>query len=419
MAVPPTRSRGGRTGAGLAALLGGLAIAAPAAAAPLDPTFPANDAVVGLRPAFTWEAAAALPGRYEVYVELPGGPVEVAEVAGTATTATAAVPLPDDVRLRWFVRAAGASGSPLDTLLAARRHIQVATPPGPPAITGSPPAITRSPAPLFAWTGSRVSSRWAVLNAAGVQVQSGTVGAPSGQAAPAPLPDGSYQFRVAQRNLVGVEGPPAAVGFSVDTVAPGGLTLRRSTVRPDSRNTPSYSWTGLEPGAVVTWRILRASGAAVQGPATAAGGQVAPATLRAGSYVFEARQTDLAGNAGPLATDPFVVLPRLAAGVRLPMRHTGRLTPSVGATVRAVRPTLRWTSGPKGTRIYNVQVFRVADGAKLRKVLSAFPKRQRFIVPRRKSLARGACYVWRVWPFRGQRALPSPLGVSHFCVRPK
>jgi hypothetical protein len=84
-----------------------------------------------------------------------------------------------------------------------------------------------------------------------------------------------------------------------------------------------------------------------------------------------------------------------------------------------VRPTLRWTSGPKGTRIYNVQVFRVADGAKLRKVLSAFPKRQRFIVPRRKSLARGACYVWRVWPFRGQRALPSPLGVSHFCVRPK
>jgi hypothetical protein len=419
MTVPPIRSRGWRTGAGLAALLGGLAIAAPAVAAPLDPTFPADDAVVGLRPAFTWEAAAAVPGRYELFVELPGGPVEVAEVGGTTLTATATVALPDDARLRWFVRAAGGSGSPLDTVLTSRRHIQVATPPGAPAITGSPPAITRSSAPLFAWSGSRVSSRWSVLNAAGAQVQSVAVGAPSGQAAPAPLPDGSYQFRVAQRNLVGVEGPPAAVGFSVDTVAPGALTLRRSTARPDSRNTPAYSWTGLERGATVTWRILRASGAAVQGPASAAGGQVAPAALRAGSYVFEARQTDLAGNAGPLATDPFVVLPRLAAGVRLPMRHTGRLTPSVGATVRAVRPTLRWTSGPKGTRIYNVQVFRVADGAKLRKVLSAFPERQRFMVPRRKSLARGACYVWRVWPFRGRRALPSPLGVSHFCVRPR
>ena len=67
----------------------------------------------------------------------------------------------------------------------------------------------------------------------------------------------------------------------------------------------------------------------------------------------------------------------------------------------AVRPTLRWTAGPKGTRTYNVQVFRVVDGAKLRKVLSAFPHKQRFVVPRKKALARGACYVWRVWPFRG------------------
>ena len=222
MTVPPFRSRGWRTGAGLAALLGGLALAAPAAAAPLDPTFPADDAVVGLRPAFTWEAAAAVPGRYEVYAELPGGPVEVAEVGGPRLTATATVALPDDTRLRWFVRAAGAPGSPLDTVLASRRHIQVATPPGAPAITGSPPAITRSSAPLFAWSGSRISSRWSVLDAAGAQVQSGAVGAPSGQVAPAALPDGSYQFRVAQRNLVGVEGPPAAVGFSVDTVAPGG-----------------------------------------------------------------------------------------------------------------------------------------------------------------------------------------------------
>ncbi len=420
MAAPRIRSRGRPALAGLAVLVGGLALAAPAASLPLDPTSPVNDAVVGLRPTFSWEGAfLPTPNRYEVYVELPGGAVEVARVAAPATTATATVALPDDTRLRWFVRAAGGPGPGGDTSIATRRRIQVATPPGPPAITGSPPAITRNPAPLFSWAGGRVSSRWSILNAGGTPVQSGAAASASGQVAPAPLPDGSYQFRVAQQNLVGVEGPPAAVGFSIDTAAPGPLTLRRSTARPDARRTPSYAWAGLERGAVVTWRVLRPSGAVVQGPAHVPGGQVTPAALRPGSYVFEARQTDLAGNAGPPAADPFVVLPRLAAGIRLPMRHTGRLSPRVGATVPVVRPTLRWSAGPKGTRIYNVQVFRVADGANLRKVLSAFPRRQRYIVPRRKSLARGACYVWRVWPFRGARALPSPLGVSHFCVRPR
>ena len=163
--------------------------------------------------------------------------------------------------------------------------------------------------------------------------------------------------------------------------------------------------------------MLRASGALAQGPASVAAGDVTPSRLASGSYVFEARQTDLAGNSGPPATDAFVVLPRLAPGIRLPMRNVRRLTPQVGATLLSVRPTLRWRSGPRA-RTYNVQVFRVVDGAKLRKVVSAFPHRRRFVVPRKKALARGACYVWRVWPFRDERPLKEPVGVSHFCVRP-
>ena len=217
-----------------------------------------------------------------------------------------------------------------DTLPAARRFIRVATSPGPPTITGAPPAITRTPTPTFTWSGGRVSSRWSILNPAGTPVQTGEVPTAAGQVVPAPLPDGSYQFRVAQRNLVGVEGPPASYGFSIDTAAPGALTLRRSTAQRDSRNTPRYSWGGLEPGAVVTWRVLRASGALVQGPASVAAGDVTPSRLASGSYVFEARQTDLAGNSGPPATDAFVVLPRLAPGIRLPMRNVRRLTPPGG-----------------------------------------------------------------------------------------
>ena len=339
----------------------------------------------------------------------------MADSAASALSATSTVALPDDSRLRWYVKA---MPSGAETALPLRRFIRVATSPGPPAITGAPSPITRNPTPLFTWSGGRVSSRWSILNPAGTPVQSGEVPTAGGQVVPGSLADGSYQFRVAQRNLVGVEGPPASVGFSVNTTAPRALTLRRSTPKPDSRNTPSFSWAGLEPGATVTWRILRTGGAVVQGPANVAAGDATPSRLRAGSYVFEARQTDLAGNVSPPGTDAFVVLPRLAPGIRLPMRNVGRLRPLVGATVRAVRPTLRWAHGPKGTRIYNVQLFRVVDGAKLRKVVSVFPHRQRYVVSRKKALARGACYVWRVWPFRGVRPAAVPVGVSHFCVRP-
>jgi hypothetical protein len=408
------RTRGGArlACAGALALTGCLVLAAPALGA-LEPVTPDDDAVVGLRPTFGWNAGSA--SRYEVYVELPSGPLKVADA--TSTTATATVPVPDDSRLRWFVRAISGS-SQTDTDEADRRYIRVATSPGPPTITGAPPAITRGPQPTFTWSGTRVSSRWSILNPAGQPVQTGEVPTAGGQVVPAALPDGSYQFRVAQRNLVGVDGPPASYGFSIDTVAPGPLTLRRSTSRRDSPNTPRYAWSGLEPGAVVTWRVLRASGRVVQGPANVAAGDVTPARLASGSYVFEARQSDLAGNSGPPTTDAFVVLPRLAPGIRLPMRNVRRLSPHVGATVLGVRPTLRWRSAPKGTRTYNVQVFRVVGGSKLRKVVSAFPHRRRFVVPRKKALDRGACYVWRVWPFRGERPLKEPVGVSHFCVRP-
>jgi hypothetical protein len=26
------------------------------------------------------------------------------------------------------------------------------------------------------------------------------------------------------------------------------------------------------------------------------------------------------------------------------------------------------------------------------------------------------CYVWRIWPYRGSKFTPKPLGISNFCV---
>jgi hypothetical protein len=57
------------------------------------------------------------------------------------------------------------------------------------------------------------------------------------------------------------------------------------------------------------------------------------------------------------------------------------------------------------------------SGERLRKVHSAFPAGTRYALPRHVVLVPGACYAWRVWPFRGDTYTPVPLGVSDFCVR--
>jgi hypothetical protein len=145
--------------------------------------------------------------------------------------------------------------------------------------------------------------------------------------------------------------------------------------------------------------------------------------MAAGSFSFEARQVDAVGNPGPGAAEPFAILaspsapPATAAVTALPSSNWRKLTPRRGAKIRARRPTLRWRAGPKGTRLYNVQIFVVGKNKSLKKVRSAFPKKRRFTIPKRAALKKGSCYVWRVWPYRGSSFTSKPLGVSHFCVR--
>ncbi len=354
-------------------------------------------------PTFSWEGRSIGPTRYEVIAELPGGDVKVAE---TATGGATKPPQPSRCPTtggavvregRRGPRRRDAHGNP--------QVRPVATSPGPPAVTASPPAIGRNPSPVFAWSGNRVSSRWSILNAPAWRCRAARCGPRAARWPPRRCRTAATSSGWRSGTWWSVEGPPAAAGFSVDTVAPGPLTLRRSTARPDSRNRPPTRG-GPRAGCRRPWRCCgRAAptSRARQRPRGQARWRAQP-----GSYVFEGAPPTSPATAGPLATDAFVVLPRLAAGVRLPMRQRQRLTPAVGATVPAVRPTLRWTAGPKGTRIYNVQVFRVTKKAKLREVLSAFPAPAALRRPRRKALARGQCYVWRVWPFRGSGPRRAP-----------
>lgn len=403
---------------------------AGAVAVPGVPAAPADGAVVDTRrPEFRWtvERSEADTVGWEVRVVDLGAVAVVMDPA--ARGAVAAADLPDDRALTWFVRRLRSGDRREDTRGRDRRRLTVATVPAPPVITGGPAGPTAATSPSFSWTGDRSSSRWALVSG-GATVASGEASTGGGRAAAGPLPDGDYVLRVAQVSLAGVAGPPAERAFTVDTRPPAAPVFAAAPSFAAGPGAPLLSWTG-EPGARSEWRVLASGGRVVLGPAQTEATSVAPGPLEPGSYLFEVRQIDAAGNAGGWASAPFAVLalarpaaPPPAAGVRparagaslrLPAVRARLLRPRAGARLRVRRPMLRWASGPSGTRLYNVQVFRArADGA-LAKVVSAFPRRRALRPPRR--LAPGACYVWRVWPYLAAgRFAARPIGVSHFCV---
>jgi hypothetical protein len=212
------------------------------------------------------------------------------------------------------------------------------------------------------------------------------------------------------------------------------------------------SWTGQEADARFAWSVLAGTdpAAIVRPPVATAEARADIAGLPAGAYAVSVTQIDRAGNIGPAALFPVTVVPvpvltptaapapaaarppvtpatppavapTTGATLPLPSLRTTRLRPRKAAVVHDRRPVLSWSKGPKGTTVYNVQIFRVgtpsatasSNAVPLRKVRSVFPRAQRIRTP---LLARGACYVWRVWPFRGRTFTKTPLGISHFCV---
>ncbi len=391
-----------------------LAAAATAVAAPPVPQSPADGAVSPTqRPVFAWApgTSGVAIDHYEVYAEVGGAPLRVADAPGTATSARAAADLPDDGTYRWFVRLVNANGGTASTPPEQRPSVVVATVPGAPALTE-----LQTPDPgarAFAWAGDRVGSRWAVLDDAGQPVRSGEAPAASGRTEVGDLGDGAYVFRVSQVNAAGQEGPAAARAFVVDASAP-------AAPGPALDGRTAFTWTGMEPGATATWRVVTGDGRVVAGPSDTAGARADAGALRPGPYVFEVRQTDAAGNAGPWARLPFRAGSAAAAasttGAAGWRARAGLLRPAAGAVARPRRPVLRWTGGPRGASLYNLQVFEVV-GTRLRKVRSAYPTGTRFVLPPRQALRTGRCYVWRVWPYRGHGYTAAPLAVSDFCVR--
>jgi hypothetical protein len=397
-----------------AAAVGVLASAGSVLGAEPNLTDPPDNALsASARPTFAWFHNGVVNGGlttgYEVVVDGVGVVATAPRSAGISNmfSVPSAVDLPDDSSLTWAVRASGAQGSETSD----KRTIRISTPPTtPPTILGGPAGPTNQTAPAFNWGGTRASSVWSLLGGDGAALQTGEVGSGNGSAQLAALGDGSYTFRVLQRSSQGAESPAATRAFSVllITAVPSFPTLNAS---------PTFAWAGVEPGAKVAWQVIGVGGNTVRGPVVTTAGSARVGPLPQGSFLFQVRQSDVAGNSSEWRSEPFAVAPgaTVTGGPKLPSRNAKALTPRLGARISTGRPLMRWKATPKA-RLYNLQIFRVVARARLVKIRSVFPRGNRFRLSNRRKLTRGTCYVWRIWPYLGRSFTKKPLGVSHFCV---
>ena len=324
-----------------------------------------------------------------------------------------ALDLPDDANLTWSVQSLGTVSEE-----SGKFTLHTSTPPTiPPSILGGPAGPTNQTAPTFNWGGTRASSVWSLLGADGAALQTGEVGSGNGSAQLTTLGDGAYTFRVLQRSSQGAESPAATRAFTVNTKAPAILLITAVPSFPTLNASPTFAWSGVEAGAKVVWQVIGPGGNTVRGPVVTAAGSARVGPLPQGSFLFQVRQTDTAGNDSEWRSEPFAVAPgaTVAGGPRLPSHNAKALTPRLGARISTGRPLLRWKAAARA-RLYNLQIYRVASRGQLVKIRSVFPRGNRFRLSNKRRLAKGSCYVWRVWPYLGRSFTKKPLGVSHFCV---
>lgn len=394
---------------------------------------PSNGARVAGEPTFTW-ARITDPtsgnNRFEVYAHWAGvGDQLIASTPGTATATKRNVrtaPLPEGTLITWFVKFFDNAGN--FRVAAPRTFTILPTPPsGIATITGGPAGPTRVNTPTFTWTGDQPAFSWDVTQAgAATTTQSGKGAAR--QVTLKALADGDYTFRVSQVTALNAEGPEVTQAFTVDTVRPAAPVITARPAAPTS--VPAgFAWT-TEAGAYSRWQVVGAGGAVVKGPSDSVAAAVNVGALASGAYTFRVAQVDPAGNVSDTTSEAFTV--QLPAGtpaggapaakrpvIALPKQNAGRLRPRAGRIIATLRPMFRWTKGPRGTTLYNLQIFQVTKreagkAPTIVKVHTAFPRGTTYKLPRK--VRAGQCYVWRVWPYAGSSFTPKPLGISNFCV---
>jgi len=405
------------------------ALGPPGAQSPSPGGTSGSPALLNAEPTFTWSASrqdgtsglAAEP--YEVWLNgRPVGGRRSATSLGPAQYPT----LAEGPLHQWWVRTYDKAGNYTTT---AARYFRINSAAAPkPAFTGGPSGPTNDATPTFEWTGEGPSFGWEVLSTTGEQaVQSGTTTAKS--VTLAGLADGGYTFKVESINAFGTRSLTAERSFQVDTVAPPAPVITARPPFPTNSATPAFAWTADETVAAFRYQVIGSGGSMAQGPADVPEPNVVLKPLGPGAYSFRVTQIDPAGNVSPPTSDPFAIVgPSSAVGgslskKSLPTKNAKRLRPRAGALLKTRTPVLQWVRGPKGTKVYNLQLFRVVKrrvgrAPIVKKVYSGFPKGTQYRLPKAK-VKPGTCYVWRIWPYLGTRFTPEPLGISNFCVASK
>ncbi|MEZ5080290.1 MAG: hypothetical protein R2878_06475 [Thermoleophilia bacterium] len=248
---------------------------------------------------------------------------------------------------------------------------------------------------------------------------------------PTDLPDGNTTWNVTFIDSRNVSATSTTRRLVIRQSLPGAPTITQSPT-PSTNAQPSFAWAPAEAGGTFTWEVAGANGAVVDGPAVTAATSAVVGPLAAGTYAFRVRQTSSLGRAGGWsAPAPFTInsattsqlppTPTTPIGTpkkRAPrIEHAKRMRPRAGVKLTSRRPVLRWTRNPHA-RLYNLQIFRVTS-RKYIKVRTAFPRTNKYRLPKRRALAPGRRYVWRVWPYVASKSkyTRQPLGISWFDVR--
>lgn len=334
--------------------------------------------------------------------------------------------LPEKELLDWRVRTIDKAGNFRNSV--SRRLTIDSTIPAAPSITGGPGQPTIETSPTFTWEGTEKSFLWD-LTRAGTENPIRQGGGPATTTTLAALPDGDYTFRVSQVTEAGQRSAEATRSFKVDTTPPAPPTITTRPTFPSIGAAPVFTW-ATEPGAFSRWSVLSATGAVV-GPIDTPVTSAELPQLAEGPYTFQVLQIDAAGNVSAATSEAFTVIAPLVAPTpaqnartaflaALPKQNALRLLPKAGTTLPTLRPVLRWKKGPRGTKLYNLQIFQVTPRKgkakpKVTKVLSRFPRGRQFRPPN-KNLKPDTCYVWRVWPYTGTAFTARPVGVSNFCT---
>ena len=167
-----------------------------------------------------------------------------------------------------------------------------ATAPAAPTITVGPTGQTNQTSASFTFTGEAAATFECSLDGAAF----------TSCASPKPysgLAEGAHTFQVRQTDTAGNTGAAASRSWIVDTTAPAAPTITVGPTGLTNQTSASFSFTG-EAGGTFQCSLDGAAFAACTSPKPYSG-------LAEGAHTFQVRQTDAAGNTGPVASRSWTV----------------------------------------------------------------------------------------------------------------